>query len=233
MPRRTRSLTQGRLHHITTRGNNRESIFEDDVDRERFYTLLDTGIATHRVECHQDVQMGNHVHLLLEGDIADVSTLLWFVSHRYARVYNRRHGRINHVLGRRFHASDVPDRAAARAVCIYIALNPVRAGLCKHPLGWAHGSYRAHVLGEHARPHLATDYTQALFAGHTLAFAGAVDAAITAQRGGRPRVGDLLPPLDRLTRRHLLHARQIYGFTVVEIAAHYRRSPRYIAAVVR
>ncbi len=88
MPRRRRGLTQCRLHHITTRGNNRRPIFEEPDDRELFYDLLDTGVATYQVECHQDVQMGNHVHLLLEGDMTEVSQLLWFVSHRYALAFN-------------------------------------------------------------------------------------------------------------------------------------------------
>jgi hypothetical protein len=104
------------LHHITTRGNNRRSIFEDDDDRHRFYDLLDEGVAAHDVECHQDVLMGNHVHLLVGGDIAEISGLLWFVSHRYALAYNKRHGRLNHLFGRRFHSSEVPDAPAARAV---------------------------------------------------------------------------------------------------------------------
>ena len=111
MPRRPRRHTDCRMHHITTRGNNRRSMFEDADDRERFYGLLDAGVATYEVECHQDVQMGNHVHLLIEGEMAEVSQLLWFVSHLYARAYNRRHGRINHLVGRRFHASEVPDHA--------------------------------------------------------------------------------------------------------------------------
>ena len=115
MPRRPRRQTDCRLHHITTRGNNRQSMFDDVEDRERFYDLLGTGLAANDVECHQDVQMGNHVHLLLEGAIADVSTLLWFVSHRYALAYNQRHGRMNHLLGRRFHASERPRRATPPA----------------------------------------------------------------------------------------------------------------------
>ena len=151
MPRRPRGHTDCRLHHITTRGNNRRSMFDDADDRERFYDLLDAGIASLQLDCHQDVQMGNHVHLLLEGKMAAVSELLWFVSHRYALAYNRRHDRINHLVGRRFHASEVPDRSAARAVCVYIAMNPVRAGLCQDPLEWAYGSYRAHATGELAR----------------------------------------------------------------------------------
>jgi REP element-mobilizing transposase RayT len=201
-------------------------MFEDREDHERFYGLLDDGIATHHVECHQDVQMGNHVHLLLEGAIADVSKLLWFVSHRYALAYNRRHGRVNHLVGRRFHASDVPDPYAARAVCVYIAMNPVRAGLCAHPRDWEYGSYRTHALGDPARPHLATDYTLSLYAGRALGFEAAIEAAMALERGGRPTLAAILPSLHRLTPEHVRHARDIYGFTVHEIAAHYGRTAR-------
>jgi REP element-mobilizing transposase RayT len=230
MPRRRRGQGTCRLHHITTRGNNQRLMFADDEDRERFYDLLDTGIATHQVECHQDVQMGNHVHLLLEGKTEDVSQVLWFVSHRYALAFNRRHGRINHLLGRRFYASEVPDRYAARAVCIYIAMNPVRAGLCSHPLGWEFGSYRAHTVGDRPRPHLATEYTRSLFASRASTFEASVDAAIAIHRGGRPALSAILPALEDLTPEHVRHARDVYGFTLPQIAAHYGRSQRYVAA---
>ncbi|MDX6378397.1 MAG: REP-associated tyrosine transposase [Gaiellaceae bacterium] len=221
MPRRPRGHTDCRLHHITTRGNNRRSMFEDAEDRERFYDLLDIGLASRQVECHQDVQMGNHVHLLLEGEIAEISTLLWFVSHRYALAYNQRHGRVNHLLGRRFYSSEVPDRYAARAVCIYIAMNPVRAGLCAHPREWQFGSYRAHAGGQAPRPHLETDFTRALFVVHGTTFEAATEAAVVLRRGGRPTLAAILPTLDRLTTDHARHARELFGFTAGEIASHY------------
>jgi REP element-mobilizing transposase RayT/DNA-binding transcriptional regulator YiaG len=203
-------------------------MFADDEDREGLYELLDTGIASHKVDCHQDVQMGNHVHLLLEGPITDVSKLLWFVSHRYALAYNRRHGRINHLIGRRFHASDVPDPFAARAVAVYIAMNPVRAGLCAHPRDWAHSSYRTHADGEFGRPHLTTDYVQRLFANRATTFKAAVEAAVRLNTGGRPALHAILPSATHLTAGHIRHARQVYGYTVDEIAAHYGRSTRTI-----
>ena len=233
MPRRPRGQSACRFHHITTRGNNRRSMFEDVQDRERFYDLLDTGVENHPVKCHQDVQMGNHVHLLLEGKIADVSELLWFVSLRYAIAYNQRHARVNHLLGRRFHSSDVPDRQAARAVSVYIAMNPVRAGLCSHARHWQYGSYRAHTTGELPRPHLTTGYTESLFASRSTTFEGAVEAALALEQGGRPPLSAILPPLERLTQEHVRHARQVYRYTVPEIAAHYRRSARSIGAMAR
>ena len=170
--------------------------------------------------------MGNHVHLLLEGLMTEVSKLLWFVSHRYARAYNQRHGEENHLHGRRFHASEVPDKRAARAVSVYIAMNPVRAGLCSHPLDWEHGSYRAHVTDEPPRPHLSTDFTRELFSPRMLGFEEAIDLALKRKQGGRPPLDALLPAAERLTPEHVRHIREIYSYTVDEIAGHYGRTAR-------
>ena len=214
------------LHHITTRGNNKRMIFEDDDDRVLFYRLLAAAVTRHDVECHQDVQLGNHVHLLLGGEMAAVSAVMWFVSYRYARAFNLRHGRSDHLLGRRFHCSDVPDERAARAVCVYIAMNPVRAGLCRHPAEWEYGSFRASIGATVGRPHLSAGFTDDLFAQRGTSFRSAVEVALELDRGGRPRLADILPPVDRLTDEHVRHAREVFGFTVDEIAQHYGRTAR-------
>ncbi len=226
MARRNRRQTDCRLHHITTRGNNRRMIFEDAGDWRLFYALLDTAIAEHEVECHADVLMGNHVHLLLAGPIAAVSEVMWCVCQRYAVAYNERHGRTNHLLGGRFHSSDVPDAAAARAVCVYLAMNPVRAGLCGHPGEWEYGSFRASVGWSEPRPHLTRGFIAPLFAQRRTTFADATEAALALDRGGRPRLADILPSADRLTLQHIRHARDVYGYTGEEIEQHYERSAR-------
>ncbi len=111
MPRPPRA-TSCRLHHITSRGNNRRSMYEDVQDRETFYRILGSAIEESPLLCHEDVLMGNHFHLFLEGPIEAVSTLMWRVNHRYAVAYNNRHGRINHLLGRRFMARRSPTGVA-------------------------------------------------------------------------------------------------------------------------
>ena len=119
---------------------------------------------------------------------------MWLVCQRYAVAYNARHGRTNHLLGRRFHNSDVPDAAAARAVCVYLAMNPVRAGLCRHPGEWEYGSFRAAAGWSEPRPHLTPGYTDALFAAPSHELRGhATEAALALDRGGRPRLADILP----------------------------------------
>ena len=120
---------------------------------------------------------GGRDHRRLDGAVV--------VSHRYALAYNQRHGRINHLLGRRFHSSEVPDTHAARAVCVYIALNPIRAGLCAHPRRLGVRLLPQPRGRRDAAPHLQPDFTRQLFAARGTTFAAATEAALARERGGR------------------------------------------------
>ena len=111
-------------------------------------------------------------------------------------------------------------------MCVYIAMNPVRAGLCRHPAEWEYGSFPRLDRRPVGRPHLSAGFTDKLFAQRGTCFRGAVEAALELDRGGRPRLADILPPADRLTDQHVRHAREVFGFTVDEIAQHYGRTAR-------
>src|SRR3954453_18722873 len=89
IPRLLRA-TDCRLHHITSRGNNRCSIFDDVSDRETFYVTLERAGGRTGVLCPLDALMGNPYPLVVEGAMEDVSELIWRVNHRYALAYNQR-----------------------------------------------------------------------------------------------------------------------------------------------
>jgi hypothetical protein len=208
-----------------SRGNNRSSMYQDVDDRRAFYGILGRAIRRSQVLCHGDVLMGNHFHLFLEGAMADISVLMWRVNHQYALAYNARHERINHLVGQRFRSSPVADLRGARAVSVYIALNPVRAGFCAEPAIWAHGSLRAHLGIEEPREHLTLGFTRELFAdGPSLADVCA-DVARTPSEG-RPSLAAILPEPERLTRDHVEQAIRIFGYAREEIARHYDVAPR-------
>ena len=153
----------------------------------------------------------------VEGTIAEVSKLLWFISHRYARsvqsAARRGEPSPRPTLPR---APRYPTNRAARAVSVYIAMNPVRAGLSSHPLYLETGSYRAHVTDEPPRPHLSTNFTRELFISRWLGFEAAIDVALKRKQGGGPRsrAAAAAEPDARARPAH----REIYGYTRHEIA---------------
>ena len=151
MARPLRVEFSGGLYHVTARGNGRLAIFVDDSDRERFLAVLASVVGRYHVLCHGYCLMGNHYHLLLETPEANLSRAMRQLNGVYSQSFNRRHGRPGHVLEGRFHAQVVDKEAYLRAVCRYIVLNPVRAGLVTHPGQWPWSSYAA-TAGEQPVP---------------------------------------------------------------------------------
>ena len=54
------------LYHVTTRGNRRSRIYQDDVDRISFLEIMESTVKRFGWVCHAYCLMGNHYHLMLE-----------------------------------------------------------------------------------------------------------------------------------------------------------------------
>jgi hypothetical protein len=61
----------------------------------------------------------------------------------YSQSFNRRHGRVGHVLQGRYKAILVERQTHLLELARYVVLNPVRAGLCHSAGKWRWSSYRA------------------------------------------------------------------------------------------
>ena len=66
MTRPVRIEFEGALYHVTSRGDRREAIYEDDADREQFLEILGETIATFNWACHAYCLMGNRYHPVIE-----------------------------------------------------------------------------------------------------------------------------------------------------------------------
>jgi hypothetical protein len=61
----------------------------------------------------------------------------------YSQAFNRRHGRVGHVLQGRYTSIVVDRDAYLLELCRYIVLNPVRARMVKTAADWPWSSYPA------------------------------------------------------------------------------------------
>jgi putative transposase len=143
MSRPHRNEFEGALYHVTTRGNNRGSIFCDDADRVVLLSILGATIARTRWLCHAYCLMGNHYHLLLETPEPNLAAGMHRLNLCYAQRFNRRHGRCGHVFENRYHPVPIEREEHFLEVCRYVVLNPVRAGLCDDAGEWPWSSYSA------------------------------------------------------------------------------------------
>lgn len=133
------------IYHVCARGNNKRPIFVDDLDRLLFVQRLNRVALRFGWTIHAYVLMGNHYHLVLEIGEAGLAKGMCQLNTGYAVTFNQRHGRINHLFGRRYWSDELKDERRFLAACRYVILNPVRAGLARSPASYVWSSYRATI----------------------------------------------------------------------------------------
>ncbi len=147
MPRPPRPVSAGATYHITARGNNREPIFRDDTDRWAYLARLARVARDGSAVVLAFVLMPNHVHLILHTREANLPAVLHRLQGPYARFFNRRHGRLNHLFGQRYGSLPITTDAHLLASTRYVHRNPVRAGLVRQPAEYPWSSYAAYAAG--------------------------------------------------------------------------------------
>lgn len=125
MARKPRLVFAGAIYHITFRGNERRAIFRDDGDRKRFLIALAERVPGYQVRLYLYALMPNHVHLLIETRLPNVSAFLGSLLTSYATYFNRRHRRSGHLTQNRYHSALVEGDAYLLRLSRYIHLNPI------------------------------------------------------------------------------------------------------------
>ncbi len=77
--------------------------------------------------------MGNHYHLLIETPDGNLSEGMRQLNGIYTQKFNRSHARVGHVFQGRFKSIVVEKDSHLLELCRYVVLNPVRAGMARHP----------------------------------------------------------------------------------------------------
>jgi REP element-mobilizing transposase RayT len=72
MPRQLRIEYAGAIYHVMNRGDRREPIFHDDLDRKRFVAALGEACTKTDWQVHAYCLMNNHFHLVLETPNANL-----------------------------------------------------------------------------------------------------------------------------------------------------------------
>ena len=129
MPRQARQRSESGTYHVLLRGVNKDAVFLDEEDRERFlHSLHLTKVASGCVVLAYCL-MTNHVHLVLQTPGESISVVMKRLGVRYVGWFNRKYGRVGHLYQNRFASLPVEDDAYLITLLRYVWNNPVQAGL--------------------------------------------------------------------------------------------------------
>ena len=151
MARPLRLEFPGAIYHVTSRGDRREAIYEEDTDRLEWLAILSKVCERYHWRVHAYCLMDNHYHILLETADGNLSKGMRQLNGVYTQYFNRQHDRVGHVYQGRFKAILVEKDAYLLELSRYVVLNPIRAHMVKDIDDWHWSSYRA-TIGEDLAP---------------------------------------------------------------------------------
>jgi len=162
MARKLRIHFPGAVYHVMIRGNAGEDIFFSDVDRYRFYLILQESIEKFDFRVHGFCCMTNHVHLVAQVGTLPLSLALQNISQRYTRWINSSQHRTGHIFQGRYKAILIEANSYLVPLIRYIHRNPIRAMMVLHAEDYPWSSHRVY-LGTEVIPWLTTDWVLSMF----------------------------------------------------------------------
>jgi len=142
MPRRPRNEGSGAVHHVVFQGNGRCRIVHDRIDAERLWMGFATACERFGWDCIAACLLGTHFHSFVCTELPNLGQGMQRLLGSYGRWFNLRHGREGHLFRSPFWSKRVETAAHVLVGVSYVALNPVRAGLCSHPSHWQWSTHR-------------------------------------------------------------------------------------------
>ena len=109
MARTFRSQFDGAIYHLTVRCNNRQPLFREDKDRERYLELLHRYRDLFGYRLYAYILLTNHLQLLLETPRGNVSKVMQCLGTNYASYFNPTRVEFPAACGVKEIGNSIPD----------------------------------------------------------------------------------------------------------------------------
>ncbi|MDZ4165690.1 MAG: transposase [Smithellaceae bacterium] len=149
MPRVSRVIAVGYPHHITQRGNYRQTVFAEESDYACYLEFLAGFAPKYGFDIWAYCLMPNHIHIVgVPGRQESLARTFNTVHMLYAQYFNRKRNATGHLWQGRFFSCVLDERHLYAAVR-YVELNPVRSGIAPTSQDYPWCSAKAHITGVH------------------------------------------------------------------------------------
>jgi putative transposase len=163
MTRRRRIVIPGWVHHVTQRGNHRQTVFFHSEDRNVYLKLVAEYFPRYEIRLIGYALMGNHVHLaVIPEKESSLAEGIGQLHHDFAIWQNIQRGTNGHLWQNRFFSCPVEENRVGQLLR-YVELNPVRARIVENPYEWEWSSAQAHLAGRDASGLLDMTHWQRAF----------------------------------------------------------------------
>ncbi|OGX16028.1 MAG: hypothetical protein A2166_05275 [Omnitrophica WOR_2 bacterium RBG_13_41_10] len=148
MPRGTRILLDKVCYHIINRGNQKQNLFLEESDFEKYLQLLKHYKKKYTFKLFGYCLMPNHIHLILQPKQSEkLIKFMQGITQTYSIWFNKKYKKVGRLWQGRFKSMVVQKDNYFLECIYYIETNPVRANLVLSPLNYLWSSYRDRVLG--------------------------------------------------------------------------------------
>ncbi len=147
MPRILRRFGPKRINHVIIRGVNKQEIFLDKQDKEKFLEQIKNTKDKYHFELYAYVLMPNHVHMQIYDKDGNISIIMNSIQTRYAKYFNKKYERVGHLFQDRYFNKIIEDEDYFKNAIRYIHKNPEKAFLSKkEEYKWS--SYKDYIKGD-------------------------------------------------------------------------------------
>ena len=162
--RQWRIQEPGGTYHVTSHGTYGRALFVDNDDRGHFAFRLAEVVGRFEWSCLAYCLMGTHYHLVVTTPHMNLDAGMRRLNSQYAQSFNHRHGQYGHLVRDRYYSALIEADGHFLELFRYLALNPVRAGICRHPADWHWSTYAASIGWARVPSFLDLDRVLLLFA---------------------------------------------------------------------
>ncbi|MBM4276532.1 MAG: transposase [Deltaproteobacteria bacterium] len=149
MPRTARIAFPSMVYHVISRGNNREWVFNEREDFEKYLEICGRYKDKFGFKLYHWVLMSNHIHLVMETtEESSLSKIMQGMNLAYTIWFNRKNGKVGHLWQDRFKSALVEKDNYLLECGRYVERNPLRARLVKDPREYPWSSYRVYAYGK-------------------------------------------------------------------------------------
>lgn len=145
MARKARIQSPTNYYHIMARGNNREYIFNNPINKNYYLEVLKEQAEDGLIDIAAYCIMDNHVHIVVEADMLNLTKAMKSINTKFAMKINKQNNRVGHVFQDRYRSEVIYNDSHLQQIVRYVHNNPIKAKISKTLDQYKWSSYNEYI----------------------------------------------------------------------------------------